>query len=82
MHRIAAPSKSFLGNSKGNTGLYGIAAHCGGLAAADAAGAQAASGGLGPGGVGGPAGNDLAVGHLRHGGGGLPPDVPHRPGGL
>ena len=28
------------------------------------------------------AGDDLVVRYLCHGGGGLPPDVPHRPGGL
>ena len=29
-----------------------------------------------------PAGDDLVVRYLCHGGGGLPPDVPHRPGRL
>ena len=29
-----------------------------------------------------PAGDDLVVRRLRHRGGGLPPHVPHRPGGL
>ena len=37
---------------------------------------------LGAGNLWGQAGDDLVVRHLRHGGGGLSPDVPHRPGRL
>ena len=39
-------------------------------------------GGVVPGAVRHEAGDDLVVGHLRHLGGGLSPDVPHRPGRL
>ena len=81
LHRKAAPAGEGRAGCGADT-APGAAPHGGGVAAAGAAGAQPPHRRLGAGPLRPEAGDDLVVRCLCHGGGGLPPDVPYRPGGL